>query len=254
MSGRSASLGFLDYSHPVFEVFKAPHSGDFSAAHVFRYRAVEAGPNDRVLARYDDGAIAAAERKVGLGRVVVWTTTLDDTSTDIAVKPVFLPLVHQLVRYLAHYEAPTSWFTVGQVLDLSARIRSRAARIVVSPSGDRTTQSGGGEGAEGLLELNEQGVYEVRSTGATTGRPEALAVNLDPAESDLSPLDAPELVAAVTGHGGSAEAQLATPQEMTREDTEKRQSLWWYLLFAGLLLLAAETVISNRLSQKEKFL
>lgn len=254
MSGRSASLGFLDYSHPIFEVFKAPHSGDFSAAHVFRYRSVEIGPKDRVLARYDDGAVAAAERKVGLGRVVVWTTTLDDTSTDIAVKPVFLPLVHQLVRYLAHYEAPTSWFTVGQVLDLSARIRSRAARIVVSPSGDRTTQSGGGEGAEGLLELNEQGVYEVRSTGATTGRPESIAVNLDPAESDLSPLDARELVAAVTGHGATADAQQAAPQEMTREDAEKRQSLWWYLLFAGLLLLAAETVISNRLSQKEKFL
>lgn len=253
-SGRSGSLGYLDYSHQIFEVFKAPHSGDFSAAHVFRYRAIEAGPNDRVLARYDDGAIAAAERKVGLGRVIVWTTTLDDTSTDIAVKPIFLPLVHQMVRYLAHYEAPTSWFTVGQVLDLSARVRSRAARIVVSPSGDRTTQSGGGEGAEGLLELNEQGIYEVRSTGASTSRPEAIAVNLDSLESDLSPLDARELVAAVTGHAASDQAQPAEPQEITREDAERRQSLWWYLLLAGLLLLAAETIISNRLSRKEKFL
>ena len=35
-TGRSGSLGYLDYSHPVFEVFKAPRSGDFSAAHVFR--------------------------------------------------------------------------------------------------------------------------------------------------------------------------------------------------------------------------
>src|SRR5206468_3226875 len=96
-SGRSASLGFLDYSHPVFEVFKAPHSGDFSAAHIFRYRALEVGANSRVIARYDDGAAAGAERKVGLGRVIVWTATLDDTSTDIAVKSVFLPLVHQLI-------------------------------------------------------------------------------------------------------------------------------------------------------------
>ena len=39
-TGRSGSLGYLDYSHPVFEVFKAPRSGDFSAAHVFRYRAL----------------------------------------------------------------------------------------------------------------------------------------------------------------------------------------------------------------------
>src|SRR5204863_255713 len=83
---------------------------------------------------------------------------LNDTAADIAVKPIFLPLVHQLVRYLGRYEAATSWFTVGQVLDLSARTRGRAARVVVSPSGDRVTQAAAGEGAEGLLELSEQGI------------------------------------------------------------------------------------------------
>jgi hypothetical protein len=253
-SGRSASLGYLDYSHPVFELFKAPHSGDFSAAHIFRYRAFEAASNGRVIARYDDGAVAVAERKVGLGRVIVWTSTVDDTSSDIAVKPVFLPLVHQLVRYLGRYEAATYWFTVGQVLDLTARSRTRAARLVVSPSGERIPQAPSGEGAEGLLELDEQGVYEIRSTTASAGRPEAIAVNLDPAESDLAPLDPGELVAAVTGHAASAQAQPLTPQEMTREDAERRQSVWWYLLLTGLIMLAVETVISNRLSRKEKFL
>src|SRR5919202_4469577 len=138
-SGRSGSLGFLDYSHPVFEVFKAPRSGDFSAAHFFRYRSLEPGATDRVIARFDDGAVAAVERKVGMGRVIVWASPLDDTSTDIAVKPVYLPLLHQLVKYLAHYEPAPSWFTVGQVLDLSARMRNRAARIIVAPSGERST-------------------------------------------------------------------------------------------------------------------
>jgi Aerotolerance regulator N-terminal/von Willebrand factor type A domain len=257
MAGRSGSLGYLDYSHPVFEVFKAPRSGDFSAAHVFRYRALQAGPTDRILARFDDGAIAAAERKVGAGRAIVWTSTLDDSWTDIGVKPVFLPLVHQLVRYLAHYEPATSWFTVGQVLDLTARAKGRADhndRIVVTPSGERISQSSAGEGNEGLLELSEQGVYEVRSAGVASGRPEAIAVNLDPAESDLSPIDPRELVAAVTGHATPVAAQPAATQEMTREESERRQGLWWYLMLTGLLLLAAETVISNHLSRKEKFL
>ena len=40
-----------------------------------------------------------------------------------------------------------------------------------------------------------------------------------------------------------------------KEDVaEKRQALWWYLLLGGLMLLAAETAISNHLSRKEKFL
>ena len=253
--GRSGSLGFLDYSHPVFEVFKAPRSGDFSAAHVFRYRALQPAPTDRIIARFDDGAVAAAERKVGQGRVIVWTTTLDDSWTDIGVKPIFLPLVHQLARYLSHYEPATSWFTVGQVLDLAARAKDHTDRIVVTPSGERISQPGAGEGNEGLLELSEQGIYEVRKPGATTSaKPESLAVNLDPAESELSAMDPAELVAAVTGHATPAAEQGAAPQEMTREEAERRQSLWWYLMMTGLLLLAVETVISNRLSRKEKFL
>jgi hypothetical protein len=254
-SGRSGSFGFLDYSHPVFEVFKAPRSGDFSAAHIFRYRALQPGPGDRVIARFDDGAAAAVEKKVGAGRVVVWTSPLDDTFTDIAVKPIFLPLVHQLARYVAHYEPTTAWYTVGQVLDLSVRGKNRADRIVVTPGGERQNRISAGEGAEGLLELNEQGIYEIRSAVASGGRPEAIAVNLDPAESDLSALDPSELVAAVTGHASPNQVQTPTgPQEMTREESERRQSLWWYLLLAGLMLLAAETIIANRLSAKEKFL
>ena len=58
----------------------------------------------------------------------------------------------------------------------------------------------------------------------------------------------------MTGHATPVAAQPVPAQEMTREESERRQSLWWYLLLAGLLLLAAETVISNRLSRKERFL
>ncbi len=102
-------------------MFKAPRSGDFSAARVLRYRALDVTPRERVLARFDDGTAAAAERRVGNGRVIVFGTSLDDSWNDLALKPVYLPLVHQLTKYLARYEAAAvSWQTVGQVVDLSA--------------------------------------------------------------------------------------------------------------------------------------
>jgi len=252
-SGHSASIGFRDYSHPIFEVFKAPRSGDFSSAHIFRYRTLDMlDPSSRVLARYEDGGIAAAERRTGAGRVIVLTTTLDDSWTDLPLKPIYLPVVQQTVRYLARYEQTPSWMTVGQVIDLaSTSAKIRTDRIVVTPAGQRITQRAG---SPGLLELSEQGIYEVRAAGATTGRPQAIAVNIDPAEADLTSLDPKELVAAVTGHATPDSVETSGPGAISREDTERRQALWWYLLFAGLLLLAAETVISNRLSRKEKFL
>jgi hypothetical protein len=143
--------------------------------------------------------------------------------------------------------------TVGQVLDLNARARGRE-RIVVTPSGERIAQAAAGQNVAGLVELNEQGIYELRTTGASAGRPDSVAVNLDPVESDLAPLDPNELVASVTGHAVPLAGALPATQEMTREEVERRQGLWWYLLLAGLLLLAAETAIANRLSRNEKFL
>jgi hypothetical protein len=251
--GHSARLGYLDRSHQIFEVFQGPRSGDFSSAQVFRYRALVADPMSRVLARYDDGAVAMAERKTGAGRVIAWTSTLDDSGwTDLPKKPVFLPLVHQLVRYLARYEQTTAWMTVGQVVDLaSSAAQIRGDRLVSTPAGQRMTQRAG---SPGLLELDQQGFYEVRPAGATTGRPQAMAVNIDPMESDLTALDPNELVAAVTGHATQASEATAAATPLSPADAERRQALWWYLLLAGLILLTSETVISNRLSQKEKFL
>jgi hypothetical protein len=251
LSGHGGTVGYKDYSHPVFEVFKAPRSGDFSAARVLRYRAIETTPDAQVLARFDDGAVAAAERHIGAGRVIAWTTTLDDSWNDFAVRPVYLPLVQQLVKYLARYEQQAASVTVGQVVDLSTLLKTRADRVVMTPANRRVPMKAN---ESGLLELNEQGIYEIRSEANSSGRPDRIAVNLDPSESDLTPLDPRELVAAVTGRANPAAGeQLHGSAEVSPIEAERRQGLWWYLLAAGLLLLALETGVANYLSRNERF-
>jgi hypothetical protein len=243
---RGGTLGFLDRSHPVLEVFKAPRSGDFSTARILRYRPLNPGPEDRVLARFDDGSVAMAERRLGEGRVIAFGTTLDDSWTDLALKPVYLPLVHQLVRYLSRYEVPSNWQTVGQVVDLSVLFNGRADRVVVAPSSQQTKVP---SSESGVIELAEQGIYEVRGTGT----PQQIAVNLEPTESDLSAMDPGELAAAVTGRASAAETSSEAPAPLTPAESERQQGLWWYLLLAGLVLLTAEMVVSNRLSMHERF-
>ena len=99
-----------------------------------------------------------------------------------------------------------------------------------------------------LVELEEQGFYSLRRVGAARGTARSVAVNLEMAESDLSRLDPQELVAAVTPKGGEARtAGIGAPP--TPEEQERRQTLWWYLLVGALLLLGAETILSNRLSR-----
>jgi hypothetical protein len=261
--GASGTLGFLDYSHKIFELFKDPRNGNFSAARFHTYRTLQPAPTDRVLARFDDGAVAMAERRVGSGRVIAWTSSLDLDWTDFPQKmlfPVFAPLV---ATYLARYEEPASWHTVGRVLDVSVPLAAivregtagdtasaplKPSGVIVSPSGEQSTL---GEGGVPSIELAEQGFYSVRMQGTGERRPFAVAVNLDPAESDLTPLEPHEFANSVAGRAAvTPTGQSLEHPELTPADIEKKQSVWWFLLVGGALALLAEALLSNRLSRK----
>ena len=245
--GQAGRLVGLEYGHPVFEPFRAPRSGDFSAARFYGYRAMTLQPGANVLARFDDGAPALVERRVGAGRVLIWASSFDLEWNDLAVKPIFLPFVHQVARYLAAYREPEPWLTVGEVLDPSRTIAGHPSdvRTVISPSGQRIPLDP--EGGD-VVELAEQGFYELRAQANTGGPAATVAANVDLSESDLTPMDPKEVVAAVSGRPGAA-AGGPESAEMTDAAREAMQRVWWYMLFAAAFFLAAETIVSNRVAK-----
>jgi hypothetical protein len=248
--GDPARVAALEYGHPVFEPFRSPRSGNFSAARFYGYRTVTLAPSvqAQVLARFDAGAPAVVERKLGNGRVIVWASTLDLSWSDLPLKPVFLPFLHRIVRHLAVYSEAPPWMTVGQVLDPSANVAPSAAiteRIALTPSRNRVALNG--EGPE-VLELVEQGFYEIRRQ-ASDADATVVASNVDLAESDLTAVDPQEVVAAAVGRAGEGPGGSAASLPLTPEAQERSQRVWWYLLWAAILLLGVDTLLSNRLSK-----
>ena len=245
--GDAGRVGALEFGHPVFEPFRAPRSGDFSGTRFYGYRNVKPVEGAQILARFDAGTPALLERRVGTGRVLLWTSTLDLSWSDLPLKPVYLPFVHQSVRHLASYAQPAPWLTVGQVLDPTTGAAGGATpsgRVALTPSGRRVPLDD--EGAE-VLSLNETGFYSVRGGGSGDAEVGLVASNVDPAESDLTAMDPKEIVAATLG---SPEGVQGGPGVVVSpEAQEQSQRLWWYLLVAGILLLAVDTLLSNRLSK-----
>ena len=246
-NGAPLRLGALEYSSPVFEIFRAPRSGDFSAPRFYAYRALDAA-GLRSLARFDDGAPALVEKRTGGGRVLLWTSTLDLGWTDLPVKPVFLPFLQSSVKYLANFAERPASATVGQVVPvpaprLAGSAKSHGETVAIAPSGTHVPLAG----EDGALELTEQGFYDVRTAGARPDASVVLASNVDPGEADLTPIDPKELIAAITGRIGGPQA-VAGPRP-TAEAQAEAQRIWWYLLVVAGLLLTAETLLSNRLSR-----
>lgn len=249
--GMSARLGALEYGHPIFEPFRAARSGDFSSARFYSYRSVTPAKGAHIVARFDDGAPALLERRVGNGRVLMWTSSLDLQGNDLPLKSVYLPFVHRIATTLAAYRDKPSWLTVGDVLEparpaaLPGATRAVSPRVVLTPSGERVALDG--EGPD-VLELAEQGFYEIRAQGRDAAPAVTVASNLDLSESDLSPMDPQDVVAGATGRAGGAVAPGANVT-VTDPEQERNQRLWWHLLFAGIVILSVETFISNRLSR-----
>ena len=246
--GDAARVGSVEYAHPVFEPFRAPRSGDFAPARIYGYRNVTAAKDAQVLARFDGGSPAIVERRVGSGRIMLWASTLDTTWTDVPIRPIFLPFIHRAMRYLAAYKDSQPWLTVGNVLDPSATTSAKATSaqgMVLTPSGQRKPIEE--EGSDVML-LEESGFYELRRGGAQSDTA-VVASNVDPAEADLTPLDPKEILVAALPQGGSVQGGPGGQVQMTPEGRERNQRLWWYLLCAGIVLLGADTVLSNRLAK-----
>jgi hypothetical protein len=99
-----------------------------------------------------------------------------------------------------------------------------------------------------VVELAEQGFYEVREADRQAAVVAVAAANVELAESERVFVDPRDVVAAVTGNAsGTASASAATV--LPDEAQERAQRIWWYLLFAGILLLTGESVLAGRLSR-----
>ncbi|MCG8468723.1 MAG: BatA domain-containing protein [Gemmatimonadetes bacterium] len=248
-SGRGGSrLSWLDYDHPVFEIFSTPRSGDFSEARFFRFRGFTPGPDARVIARYEGGEPALVEGLVGEGRVLVWTSSLDRFWNDLALQPVFLPFLHRVALHATGYREPERWVATGDVLELAALAGDDVVVdgdwVLVNPAGDRAPI----ERTDGptWIEFDRAGFYSVEAPdGSATV---TVAVNPELRESDLTPI-APERVSeSVVGAGAGGDPSTPTPGS---EVTEARPvELWWVLVALAAVALAAESIVANRWTRR----
>jgi hypothetical protein len=265
---QGGTVATLDYSHPVLELFSTPRSGDFTGARFFRYHPITPAAGAVPLIRLDDGSVALAERApaAGVGRVLLWGSGLDNFANTMAVQAVYVPFVHQMVKYAATYSDTRSWLTVGQVMDLTGQVQLmnrgaagpapaatslRAISLTVESPAKKTVRAPGSD-TSSFLEVDQQGFYELKQTGARGDRTLPVAVNLDLKESDLSRMDPADLALAVAPVEGSSGAASGAAASLTPQEKERRQTLWWYILLGAVLLLGTETMLSNRLTRASR--
>jgi len=216
---RLALLGEADTSHPALAAFAAD-PGALRSARFWRRTLVRpsAGRDRRTLARFTDGVPALLEREVGEGRVLLFTSTLDRDWNDLVIRPVFAPLIRQIVRHLARrgrVAAPVD-VRVGEPCPLPSDGEARVAR----PDGSEDRASGAAYGRTDV-----PGFYRITLPDGTEA---GCSVNVDTRESDLR--------------------RAAAPPQPKKPSTSQRHATPVAHAFAALLLafLFTESLLTRR--------
>ncbi|MBN1823651.1 MAG: BatA and WFA domain-containing protein [Endomicrobiales bacterium] len=194
----------------------------------------------RVLASLSDGWPFAVVGGYGSGRVVVFATSADRDWSNIVSKPVYAPLLSGLARHLSGTQdnVGIKYLKAGEVL----RVQHKGPCTVVLPEGGREKCEGGPN--EVIFEnTSRTGVYAVLSDGKEVAR---ALVNLDTGSDEGN-----------TSRASSGEIRkYFSPNpvyELPENGWEDRLSAIIAgkevsdgLLFAVLLLLAGEVLLSSR--------
>lgn len=109
-----ATLVASDTRHPIFRPFLIP-SGALGDVQVDQHRRLNDRDGRTVLARLSGGDAALTEQMVGQGRLLVFTSDLDNQWSRFPLHPSFVPFAVETARYLTRGRAQRQDWTLPEV-------------------------------------------------------------------------------------------------------------------------------------------
>jgi hypothetical protein len=242
-----ATLGDIDFDYPLFASMAGPKFNDFTKIRFWKYRKLHLPSVDglHVAARFEGGDPAIIERRLGTGRLIVMAAGWQPSDSQLARSWKFLLMLSSLLDDDRASRALASEVRVGEAVRLPARAYWAADARITRPDGAETPLA---DGARKFSDATEPGIY----TFDMADGPARFAVNIDPTESNCTPLaaEAFEQVGCRLAGKSDAAREAARLQQLRDVELESRQKLWQWLIFAALGVLIVETWLAGRLSRR----
>jgi uncharacterized membrane protein len=239
------------WDHGIFSALKGVREYGFDTTYFTKIMICEDDRGERgvsVLARFSNNFPALLERKYGAGSVLFFASSCDRDWTNMPLRPIYLPLMHQMVRYIASRQQRLKSYLVSEPVRYTfPPTEKRVSVTVTDPAGrafEAKVKPAGGAITATFSDTLIPGIYNaaIRSSAGKEG--EYFAVNVDVAEGDLTRIAPAQAREAL----GPDVLQLTGADDLASAIWRMRTGvkLWDYFFYLALLALLAEGWLANR--------
>ena len=253
-----ASFGRVDLAHPLFEgVFSQERRRDDASVeqpdlrYVMNFRP--SGRVGQTLIELSNGFPFLHEVSHGSGRLLLMAVAPTRDWSDLPVRGLFVPLLYRSVYYLsASTSVAGEQLVAGRPTELRVTgVSPNASLRLQGPDGIEVTPEQRNLFGATLLNigatLTEPGLYDVR---ADTTRVRRIAVNVDPAESDLTAAALDQAASTLQEATGTPVRTVAAAEDEEIAEALRTQragtEIWNLFLLLALLFLAAEMLVASQ--------
>jgi hypothetical protein len=234
---RFRTVDDADQQHPALK-----DTNRFAGVEFYQSVRIDAS-GDRLLARLSDGSPLIAEKQMGAGRVMVFTSGLDNVANDLPLHASFVPFVVETARYLAGDQQRVTNVAVGAALDLNRGAHGGAADVIDVAGHHLLTLAEAS--AARVYTIPAEGFYEIHDAA---GKQWLVAAHADRAESDLTPAS-PDTLALWRETGREPMSAGSAAQSI---ESSGKQEFWRWLLLLAVMALLAESFVASRYLATEK--
>ena len=239
------SLTSYEQSHEVFSELERGARLTLNTARFFAFSELEPKENAVVMARFEDGSSAIVDSGGEESHLIAVGSPVDNVWNDLPLNVSFLPVVHEMVRYLARYSDSQAWYQLGEAVPVTVGADEGAA--LIDPEGVRLTLAAASTTGRRFFTPSVPGFHELR-VGPEIAQ---VAVNIPSSESVLEKMPPEDLIASVQRLEGEVR-RGALLAEADRDNYAERQNWWWYLFLFALLMGIGEIYLGNRVTEATK--
>jgi len=248
----SVNLQPPPYHHPALKIFSFGQGMELQKGNISQWYKVRTagegqpeGKESRIILRCSNQAPFLVEKSVNKGRVILCSSSCDSDWNDLPVKSFYLPLVHQLVTYVAFNTRPPRNIPIGGNLEriLPFKPKSDIARVTGPDIREIIPIVKGEYSARIFLEnLTKPGLYTLEEPGA---KKSYYVVQADRNESNLESVD-PQFIEKISDEFGIIIAEDWTAVQRKISGWESRGEIWRLILFLVLGMLCLEVFLQQK--------